>query len=78
MMISQIISCIFSFLLYAVIIVLVLLTAYTVYMYVNYQLNFSNDFLNKRRKCTSTRKLTGQTVVVTGEIAVNFLRISEY
>ena len=65
-MILQILSFIFSLLWYTVLIVFSLLAALFIYLTV-YLLKV-NDFPNKRRMCTSTRKLTGQTAVVTGEI----------
>ena len=72
-MILKIISLIFSLLWYTVLIVLGLGASFFVYLSVF--LKFSNDFPNKRRKCTSTRKLTGQTALVTGEISVHFLEV---
>ena len=73
-MILQIISFIFSLLWYTVLIVFSLLPVLFIYLTVRL-LKVANDFPNKRRMCTSTRKLTGQTAVVTGESAVHFLKI---
>ena len=73
-MILQIISFIFSLLWYTVLIVFSLLPVLFIYLAVHL-LKVANDFPNKRRMCTSTRKLTGQTAVVTGENAVHFLKI---
>ena len=69
-MILQILSFIFSLLWYTVLIVFSLLAALFIYLTV-YLLKVANDFPNKRRMCTSTRKLTGQTAVVTGEMHIH-------
>ena len=65
-MILQIISFIFSLLWYTVLIGFGLLAALFIFIAV-YLLRDGNDFPNKRRMCTSRRKLTGQTAVVTGK-----------
>ena len=66
-MILQIISFAFSVLWYTVILGIALIAALFLFLMV-YFLKSGNDFPNKRRMCTSTGKLTGQTAVVTGEI----------
>ena len=75
-MILQIINFIFSLLWYTVLIGLGLLAAFFIYFTV-YSLRVGNDFPNKRRMCTSTRKLTGQTAVVTGKDK-SFLKMNHF
>ena len=69
-MILQIITFIFSVFWYTVVLVIGLIAALFVYLMV-YFLKAGNSFPDKRRMCTSTRKLTGQTALVTGEMQIS-------